>query len=378
MTTDTAKLTFTLDGQAPSSGVRYGRVRTEHGEFETPAFMPVGTYACVKTQTPEDLRKAGVQILLANAYHCACRPGEELIQSFGGLHGYMGWDGPILTDSGGYQVFSLSERVRKTDDGAVFRCHISGRPMEMGPERAIEIQTALGTDIAMVFDDCPPYPSTPRDLRRSVERTIRWAERCRKAQTSESPALFGIVQGGVDPDQRAMCAQEITKIGFDGYAVGGLSVGEPMDLMRDTVEVSCAHLPTDRVRYLMGVGTPQDILAAVERGIDMFDCVIPTRAGRNALAYTSQGLKRMRNAQWANDKSPLDPDCPCPACTQFTLGYLRHLFISREILGASLVTTHNITYYQRLMQGIRESARENRFAEFRDRVLASLEPAPSK
>lgn len=360
---------FECHGRDAATGVRHGEVRTPHGTFQTPAFMPVGTQATVKSQTPDDLEKAGVEILLVNAYHVACRPGEKLIQTMGGLHDFMGWRGPILTDSGGYQVFSLADCRKVSDDGVLFRSHIDGRPMELGPERAMEIQSDLGTDIAMAFDDCPAYPCPPKELRRSVDRTIRWAERCRRHLTADSPALFGIVQGGVDADLRAECARELRSIGFDGYAIGGLCVGEPVDEMRVTVEATCEHLPEDSVRYLMGVGTPEDILAGVESGVDLFDCVMPTRSARNALAFTSQGLKRMRNAQWTEDPSPLDPECPCPVCTRFSMAYLRHLYISKEMLAGILVSTHNITYYQRLMDGIRRAARENRFSEFRDAFL---------
>lgn len=370
---------FELAGTDAATGVRYGEATTPHGSFRTPAFMPVGTQATVKSQTPRDLEEAGVEILLVNAYHMEARPGSEHIRSLGGLHDFMGWSGPILTDSGGYQIFSLADCVKKSENGVIFQCHIDGRRMEYTPEHAMKVQQNLGTDIAMAFDDCPAFPCPPAELRRSVDRTIRWAERCRSYLDSGSPpALFGIVQGGIDPDLRAECAREIRRIGFDGYAIGGLCVGEPIEDMRNTVRVSCEHLPSDSLRYLMGVGTPHDLLAGVEAGVDMFDCVMPTRSARNALAFTSQGLKRMRNAQWAEDLSPLDPECPCVACTRFSIAYLRHLYISKEMLAGILVSTHNITFYERLLQGARRAAQENRFAQFRDDWLARWNEATER
>jgi queuine tRNA-ribosyltransferase len=363
-------LRFEIETVDRTSGVRFGVAECPHGRFETPAFMPVGTQATVKSQTPTDLERAGVSILLVNAYHMAARPGEDLVASLGGLHRFMGWSGPILTDSGGYQIFSLAHRVRLTDDEVIFRSHVDGREMRIGPERAMEIQRRLGTDIAMALDECPAYPAPPDELRRAVDRTVRWAERCRRHLPEGPPALFGIVQGGIDAELRRECAAALAGIGFDGYAIGGLCVGEPIPRMRETVVVTAEALPADRIRYLMGVGTPEDILAAVEAGVDLFDCVIPTRNGRNAVAYTSTGIKRLRNARYASDPSPLDAECGCIACTRFPVAYLRHLFQSREMLGGMLLTHHNIAFYQRLVAGVRDAARRHRFAEYRDRFLA--------
>jgi len=353
-------------------GVRAGVATTPHGSFETPAFMPVGTQATVKSQTPEDLERAGVQILLVNAYHMAARPGEAHIARLGGLHRFMGWERPILTDSGGYQIFSLAHRVRRSEEGVVFRSHIDGREMRIGPERAVEIQRDLGTDIAMTLDECPAYPTPADELARSVDRTIRWAERCRKAWGAGPPALFGIVQGGVDPELRRRCAEALRTIGFDGYAIGGLCVGEPIPRMRETVTATTRHLPEDSIRYLMGVGTPEDILFAVGEGIDLFDCVIPTRNGRNGVAYTSGGIRRIRNARHATETGPLDPACECLACRRFPAAYLRHLFVSREMLGGMLLSHHNIAFYQRMMAGIRTAVREGRFLEYREAFLAGM------
>ncbi len=364
---------FELEGTDPT-GARFGNAHTGNGSFRTPAFMPVGTLGNVKTQTPDELEGAGVQIVLANAYHLACRPGEDLVQRLGGIHRFMGWNGPILTDSGGFQIFSLADCVKKTEDDVVFQRHTDGRPMRIGPERSMEIQRTLGVDIAMAFDDCPALPASPDTLRQAVDRTLRWAERCRRVlPEGDGPALFGIVQGGTDVALRVECAEAIRAIGFDGYAIGGLCVGEPPEAMRRTVSGTTPHLPTDRVRYLMGVGTPQDLVAGVEAGIDLFDCVMPTRSARNALAFTSEGPKRMRNARWTKDESPLDPDCDCPVCRRFSIAYLRHLYVSREMNAGIFVSTHNIHFYQRLMRNMRGAAAEGRFAEFRDRFLDRYE-----
>jgi queuine tRNA-ribosyltransferase len=328
------------DGRA-----RRGRVSTGRGTIETPAFMPVGTAATVKSQTPEDVRATGAEILLCNTYHLMLRPGAERIARLGGLHPFMHWDRPILTDSGGYQVMSLSS-LRKIDEtGVVFQSHIDGSRHELTPERSIDIQRLLDADITMAFDECTPYPSSEADAAKSMRLSMRWAERSRKAFVDRPGyGLFGIVQGSVYPDLREESAKTLAAIGFDGYAVGGLAVGEGFDLMTATLERTEPHLPDDRPRYLMGVGKPADIVAAVARGMDMFDCVLPTRSGRTAQAFTRSGTLNLRNARHAEDKSPLDPECGCSACRHYSRAYLHHLFKAEEILGLMLLTRHNLTY----------------------------------
>ncbi len=316
--------------------------------------MPVGTAGSVKGVTPPQLRMTGTQMILANTYHLQLRPTAEVVRDLGGLHRFMGWDGPILTDSGGYQVFSLAGINRIDDEGVEFRSHVDGAMLRLDASTAIDIQNKLGADVIMAFDECPPLPSRREALERAVNRTIRWAQLSKDAHRREDQALFGIVQGGLDLDLRARCAAELTAIGFDGYAVGGLSVGETHEEMAGILPVVTGTLPQDRPRYLMGVGTPRDLLAAVTAGVDMFDCVLPTRNGRNSQAFTAAGLLRMRNERHRLDDRPLEDGCDCEACGRFSRGYVRHLFLSGEMLGPTLTSIHNLRFFQRFMSRIRE------------------------
>ncbi len=348
------------DGQA-----RIGRVTTAHGDFSTPAFMPVGTAATVKAMTPDALKSTGAEIVLSNTYHLMLRPTAERIARFGGLHRFMGWEGPILTDSGGFQVMSLAGLRKITEQGVTFKSHLDGSKHELSPERSIEIQHLLDTDITMCFDECTPFPASFETAKSSMELSMRWALRSRQAfKARDGYGLFGIVQGSVYPELRQESANALTKIGFEGYAVGGLAVGEGQETMFATLETTLPHLPTDKPRYLMGVGKPADIVGAVARGIDMFDCVIPTRSGRTAQAFTRFGQVNMRNARHADDPRPLDEACQCPACRQFSRGYVHHLIKSEEILGLMLLTWHNLNYYQDLMRGLREAISEGRLSQF--------------
>ncbi len=338
----------------PGGAARCGRVVTPHGAIRTPAFMPVGTQGAVKGLWPRQVRESGTDIILANTYHLALRPGAELVEQLGGLHKFMGWDGPILTDSGGYQVFSLAELRKIDDDGVTFRSHIDGQWLHLDPESATRVQNRLGADIIMAFDECPPGDAEREVVARAVERTVRWAERCRRFHQCQEQALFGIVQGGVFHDLRALCAERLMALDFPGYAIGGLSVGEPHEKMVEVLGELVHRLPVDRPRYLMGVGMPRDILAAVRAGVDMFDCVLPTRNGRNAYAFTARAPIRLRNEQYRADERPLETDCSCPTCRQFSRAYLRHLFMAREMLGPILVSLHNICFYQRFMSRLRD------------------------
>jgi queuine tRNA-ribosyltransferase len=336
--------------------------------------MPVGTQATIKGLTPDQVLATGSRMLLANTYHLALRPGEETVSAMGGLHAFMGWDGPILTDSGGFQVFSLSDRNRITDQGVAFRSHLDGRLLELTPERAVEIQEALGADVAMCLDHCPALPAARDAIAVAVQRTIAWARRCRDVHSRPDQSLFGIVQGGAHEDLRAACAEALIAMDFDGYAVGGVSVGESREDVRRALTATTHRLPADRPRYLMGVGRPQDILDAVATGIDMFDCVLPTRNGRNATCLTASGSVKLRNAAHARDPRPLEENCPCMACRRFSRSYLRHLFLAKEMLGPILATIHNLTYLQRLMLQIQEAIREGRFVQFQREVLEALGP----
>ena len=332
--------------------------------------MPVGTLATVKGLLPEQLRQAGAQMVLANTYHLALRPGSEIVRDMGGLHQFMDWDGPILTDSGGFQVFSLAQLRKLDDEKAVFRSHIDGSLLELSPEKAVEIQEHLGADCIMCLDECPPADDEYERLQAAVDRTTHWAQRCRDAQKRTDQALFGIVQGGTDEGLRTRSAEGLLPIEFPGYAVGGLSVGEPPPEMYRTLDFTVPLLPTDRPRYLMGVGTPTDIIEAVSRGIDLFDCVMPTRNGRNAMAFTSQGPVRLKNAVHARDDSPLDEECNCTACTRYSRAYLRHLFTAREMLGPILLSLHNIAFYQKLVRDLRIAVNSGTVSEFRAKQLA--------
>jgi len=325
--------------------------------------MPVGTQGTVKGLTIDLVRRSGAQMLLGNTYHLALRPGEDVVASLGGLHRFMGWHGPILTDSGGFQLFSLAQSTRITEQAAIFRSHIDGREFELSPERSIEIQELLGSDVAMVLDHVVALPAAEAQVREACERTVRWAARCRARQRRRDQVQFAIVQGGLDVGLRVECARQLVDLDFAGYAIGGLSVGEQEAEMHCVIEATCPALPVDKPRYLMGVGTPKDLLEGIRRGVDMFDCVIPTRNGRNALAYTDQGPLRLRNLIHQRDPRPLQEGCPCPAC-QHSRGYLRHLFLAGEMLGPILLTAHNLTFYQRLVRKAREAIEQEAFSAF--------------
>jgi queuine tRNA-ribosyltransferase len=353
---------------------RRGRLELTHGVVETPEFMPVGTQATVKGVLPEQLYALGAQIILGNTYHLALRPGDERIARLGGLHRFMNWNRPILTDSGGFQVFSLADLRKLTDAGVTFRSHIDGRLLELTPESAVRIQEHLGSDIAMCLDECPAGNADSAKLREAVRRTILWAERCRSAHRRSDQVLFGIVQGGTDVELRRECAAALLALDFAGYALGGFSVGESPTAMRAALEPSAAALPADKPRYLMGVGRPSDLLDAVAAGIDLFDCVMPTRNARNASAFTADGPIRLRNARHQDDPRPLEADCDCPCCRQFSRAYLHHLFASGEMLGPVLLTLHNLAYYLRLMRDVRSAIERREFAAFRARCEARWRP----
>jgi queuine tRNA-ribosyltransferase len=355
---------------ATDGAARRGRLHTPHGAVETPVFMPVGTQATVKGLTPEQVRAAGAQIILGNTYHLALRPGDGLIAELGGLHRFMAWDGPILTDSGGYQVYSLAQARKITDEAAVFRSHIDGALLELSPEKAVAIQENLGSDIAMCLDECPPADMAADYLRVAVERTILWAERCRAAHRRADQALFAIVQGGTDLGLRERCARALVALDFPGYALGGFSVGETPAQMVAALPPTAALLPEARPRYLMGVGRPEDLLAGVAAGIDLFDCVLPTRNGRNAEAFTAAGPLKLRNAAHRRDPRPLESGCACYACGRFSRAYLHHLFLAREMLGPTLLSLHNVAFYCRLMAEARRAVEGGRLREFREVCLA--------
>jgi queuine tRNA-ribosyltransferase len=365
---------FTTLARDGASSARVGRLETPRGTVETPAFMPVGTQATVKGLTPDQVRETGTQMLLANTYHLALRPGEETVAALGGLHSFMGWDGPILTDSGGFQVFSLADRNKITDHGVAFRSHLDGRLLELTPERAVAIQEALGADVAMCLDHCPALPADREEIARAVDRTIAWAQRCKQVHSRLDQSLFGIVQGGAHADLRSRCAEALVGLDFDGYAVGGVSVGESREEVRLALDVTTHLLPADRPRYLMGVGRPQDILNAVATGIDLFDCVMPTRNGRNATCFSDKGLIKLRNAVHRHDRRPIEDGCPCLACRRFSRAYIRHLFLAKEMLGPILASIHNLTYLHRLTRSIREAIESGRFVQLRMEVLEALGP----
>lgn len=358
---------YDLIQQDANTSARLGRLTTDHGSFETPVFMPVGTQAAVKGMTPEDLQEMGAKIILSNTYHLYLRPGDDIIAEAGGLHHFMNWKGSILTDSGGFQVFSLDQLRKITEQGVAFKSHIDGKALFISPEKSIQIQNALGADIIMAFDECAPYPADRSYIEKSLERTSRWAERCKNEhKKTDSQTLFGIVQGGMFADLRKKSAQQLNTIGFEGYAIGGLSVGEPKELMYDALEETIPALPQNKPRYLMGVGSPDCLIEGVIRGVDMFDCVLPTRIGRNGSAMTSLGRVTLLNAKYARDFSPLDPQCQCPTCTNYSKAYLRHLFKANEMLGPKLVTQHNLWFLIHWMEEIRQAIRENRLLALRD------------
>ena len=360
---------FTFAVEAVDGAARTGAISMYRGQIRTPAFMPVGTAATVKAMKPETVRKTGADIILGNTYHLMLRPGAERVAKLGGLHKFMNWDRPILTDSGGYQVMSLSDLRKLTEKGVEFRSHIDGSKHMLTPERSMEIQRLLGSDIVMAFDECPRADRPRDEIAASMEMSMRWAKRSREGfnaggEHAERSALFGIQQGALDEDLRKISADKLADIGFDGYAIGGLAVGEGQEAMFATLDFAPAQLPQDRPRYLMGVGKPDDLVGAVERGVDMFDCVLPSRSGRNGQAFTWSGPMNLRNARFAEDTDPLDNRCTCDTCNTYSRAYLHHLVKSQEILGAMLMTEHNIAFYQQLMQAMRGAIGEGRFATF--------------
>lgn len=346
------------DGKA-----RRGQLEFLRGKVETPAFMPVGTYGTVKAMTPEELKESGAQIILGNTFHLMLRPGTDIISKHGDLHDFMHWDGPILTDSGGFQVFSLAKMRKITEQGVTFRSPVDGAKVELTPERSMEVQRALGSDIVMIFDECTPFPATLKEAADSMRLSLRWAERSKIAHGDSVSALFGIVQGGMYAELREESAKGLAEIGFDGYAIGGLSVGEPKDEREKVLDCTVPHLPVDCPRYLMGVGKPEDIVEGVRRGVDMFDCVIPTRNARTGFLYTSTGLLKIRNSRYQDDTRPIDENCTCYTCRNYSRSYLRHLDKCGEILGARLNTIHNLHYYQQLMQQLRDAIAANQLEE---------------
>jgi queuine tRNA-ribosyltransferase len=364
---------FKVRKRCSETHARLGTITTPHGKIETPVFMPVGTQATVKTQLPSQLKDAGAEIILSNAYHLYIRPGMDVLKLHGGLHKFMGWDRPILTDSGGYQVFSLAKLRKITEEGATFNSHVDGRKMIFTPEAVVKIQETIGSDIAMVFDECLSYPSEKSDVKKSLDLTIHWAERSKKVHTLRRQALFGIVQGGMFHDLRKESLERTVAIDFPGYALGGLSVGEPSEMLYEIVAGIAPLMPKEKPRYLMGVGYPKDILEAVSSGIDMFDCVIPTRYARNGSAFTSRGIVVVRNGKYALDTAPLDKKCECYVCKNFTRAYLRHLLKCGEILGATLVSHHNIYFFISLMRQIRESLKAGTFSQFKKKFLSNYD-----
>ena len=366
---------FELLAQDPSSKARRGRLTTAHGAIDTPAFIPVGTQGSVKATSPRELRELDAQIVLGNTYHLFVRPGLDVIKHFGGLHKFMNWDGPILTDSGGYQIFSLSKLRKITEEGVHFQNHVDGTPAFISPEIAMEIQAALDSDIAMVLDECAPYPCEYDYAARSAEMTTRWAKRCksefeiRNSKFEIKRQLFGIVQGATFDDLRKSSAQAIVDLSFDGYAIGGVSVGEPQDEMMRAVESAEPALPEHKPRYAMGLGTPPQLLEMIARGIDMFDCVLPTRLARNGTAFTATGTINLKNAEFILDKRPIEEDCTCPTCREFARGYIRHLVKAEEILGLRLITLHNLHFYLDLMKRARAEIENGTFDEFRKRFV---------
>jgi len=360
---------FTVVKKHSTSGARLGRLVTAHGEVETPAFMPVGTQGSVKALSPRDLEEIGCQMILANTYHLYLRPGVEVIRDLGGLHRFMGWNGPILTDSGGYQVFSLGALRKITEEGARFQSHLDGSSHLLTPEKVVQIQEDLDSDISMVLDECIPHPSSREYVKASTARTVRWAERSLKARKKSAQALFGIIQGGMYEDLRAECARELTPIPFDGFAVGGLGVGEGEAALNSIGAFTAGLLPENRPRYLMGVGRPEDLIFAVRCGYDLFDCVLPTRNARTGTLFTSRGKINIKRAEFSTDPRPVDESCDCYCCRHFSRAYLRHLYQAGEILAAQLHTIHNVHFYHRLMDKFRQLIRENRAGEELDTVL---------
>lgn len=359
-------VTYELIKTDSRTKARRGRVTTPHGVIETPVFMPVGTAATVKAMRPEEIKEMGAEIVLSNTYHLYLRPGHEVVKAAGGLHKFMNWDRPILTDSGGFQVFSLGAMRKIREEGVEFRSHIDGSRHMLSPEKSMEIQNALGSDIIMAFDECAPYPADRKYVKDSLERTTRWLKRCKEYhKDTERQSLFGIMQGGMYKDLRRESAEQIVELDLPGYAIGGLSVGEPKEIMYDVMDECVDYLPKEKPRYLMGVGSPDCLFEGVERGIDMFDCVLPTRIARHGMAMTSQGRVNIKNARYERDFTPLDPECDCYTCRNYSKAYLRHLFKADEILSSMLMTNHNLHFLVKTMQNIRKSIEEDRFLEYK-------------
>lgn len=369
---------YTLDKQDERTGARAGILHTTRGEVNTPVFMPVGTQATVKTITPEELKEIGAQIILSNTYHLYLRPGHELIAEAGGLHDFMHWDRPILTDSGGFQVFSLNDLRKLQEDGVMFRSHIDGSYHKFTPEKVMEIEMALGSDIAMAFDQCSAYGDSRRDIEMALKRTTRWAERCKETHHHDRQGLFGIIQGGMEPDLRTLSAKELVAMDFCGYGIGGLSVGEPKPLMYELLEHTIPLIPVEKPRYLMGVGSPDCLVEGVARGVDMFDCVLATRIARNGTVFVPEGKLVIRNAQYARDFRPIDDRCDCYACRNYSRAYIRHLLKANEVLGIRLTTIHNLRYLIRLMEEIRTSILEGYFQEYRKEFWAHYQCGDEK
>ncbi len=371
-------ITYELVKKDERTGARAGIIHTPHGSFPTPIFMPVGTQASVKGVSPEELKDLGAGIILSNTYHLFLRPGMDLVREAGGLHKFMNWDRAILTDSGGFQVFSLGELRKITEEGVSFRSHIDGSKKFLSPEVSMQVQMALGSDIVMAFDECIPYPADFDYAKKSTERTTRWAKRCKAEMTAENQGLFGIVQGGMYPELRRQSVKELVELDFPGYAVGGLSVGEPKEMMYEMLSVSTEGLPKDKPRYLMGVGTPDCLVEGVMRGIDMFDCVFPTRVARNGTAMTWNGRLVMKNQEYTHDFRPIEEDCDCYACRNFSRAYIRHLVRANEIFGLRLLSLHNLRFLQRFMAALRQSILDDRFSEFRSEFLAGYSMSAKK
>lgn len=365
-------ITYELIKQCPHTGARAGRIHTPHGSFDTPIFMPVGTQASVKTLAPEELKEMGAGIILSNNYHLFLRPGSKLVKEAGGLHKFMNWDRAILTDSGGFQVFSLGDLRKISEEGVTFRSHIDGSKKFLSPEIATQSQMDLGADIIMAFDECVPYPADFKYTRESMELTLRWAQRCKDTMTNPNQGLFGIVQGGMYKDLRIECANRLVDMDFPGYAVGGLSVGEPKELMYEMLDITLEHLPQNKARYLMGVGTPDCLVEGVMRGIDMFDCVYPTRVARNGTAMTWNGRLVIKNAQYEHDFHPIDKHCNCYTCRNYSRAYIRHLVRVNEIFGLRLLTIHNLHFLIDFMRQMRQSIMEDRFPEFYRKFTANF------
>ena len=363
------KVKYELIHKDKDTKARYGTIETNYGKFETPIFMPVGTQATVKTLDYRDIKEIKAGIILANTYHLWLRPGEDTIDKAGGLHKFMNYDGPILTDCGGFQVFSLAKPKNISEEGVIFKSHLNGEKLLLTPEKSIEIQNKLDSDIAMSFDECIPYPATYEYCKNSVERTLRWAKRGKDVFNNPRQSLFGIVQGGEYEDLRKFSAIETVKMDFDGYAIGGTSVGEDKDTMYRMIDYAIEYLPTDKPRYLMGVGDPYDLFEGVERGVDMFDCVHPTRLARHGHAFTKYGKINMKNAKYKEDFTPVDVDCDCECCKNYTKAYIRHLLIAEETLGQRLLSIHNLRFLIRIMEGIRESIKEDKFLEYKQNFI---------